>query len=215
MAPPRSISCIIRISSLNFLSRCGFSQGWLQSWATLNPLIFHVTPYVFIYLSIYLSILSYLILSYLIYLSIYLYIYSIIYTYTDIGSPLQMDHATCFFSGKGKELYVLHLRLAEGFHSPVATWTSCRWREEWAEKKAALIELKTSYHITYKFKFNQVHIQIHISSVSRAMMLDDASVYSSVLFLWFWQRSWQVRLTNYFRPTFFKPSGTSSASWPC
>ena len=102
MAPPRSISCIIRISSLNFLSRCGFSQGWLQSWATLNPLIFHVTPYVFIYLSIYLSnlILSYLILP--IYLSIYLYIYSIIYTYTDIGSPLQMDHATCFFSAKAR-----------------------------------------------------------------------------------------------------------------
>jgi hypothetical protein len=39
-----------------------------------------------------------------IYLSIYLsiYIYSIIYTYTDIGSPLQMDHATCFFWAKAR-----------------------------------------------------------------------------------------------------------------
>jgi hypothetical protein len=59
-----------------------------------------------------------------IYLSIYLSIYIYIQYYIHIHRyRFSSSNGSCnlFFLGKGKELYVLHLRLAEGFHSPVAT----------------------------------------------------------------------------------------------
>ena len=103
-----------------------------------------------------------------IYLSIYLYIYSIIYTYTDIGSPLQMDHATCFFWAKARNSMFFICVLLRAFTalSPHEHHVG----EEKNGQKKRLHSLSWKHHIishtstssikfTYKFTYHQYLVQ--------------------------------------------------------